>query len=86
MDLCLGPGQGFRPVERVAIVMLVNEVQKLGPGRRNDGPERDSHDLAGRNRQPISEREYRIEYGADRVRKRSSIRHRNSRAHSSAPA
>ena len=85
LHLRLRPRQGLRPVERAAIMMLVDEIQKLGPGRRDDGPEGDPRDLAGRNRHRVPQRENRVENGPDGVRKRPAIRDRRGRANCAAP-
>jgi hypothetical protein len=55
LDLGLGPRKRLRPVERAAIMMFVDEIQKLGPRRRDNGPEGDPRDLTGRNHHAMSE-------------------------------
>ena len=65
--LGLGPRQGLRPVERAAIMVFIDKIQKRFPRRRDYGPKGDPRDLAGRNHQPLSECKDRIEHGANAV-------------------
>ena len=63
----------MRAVEGVAIVMLVDQVEQFVARGRDDRPEGDPRDLAGRNRNPLAQREDRVEHGPDGVRKRRAV-------------
>ena len=86
LHLGLGPRQGPGAVVSIAVVQLVDEIQKLGPRGCDDGPEGDPRDPAGRDHHASSEREDRIEHGPDRVRQRSAVRDAGRRADRPAPA
>ena len=86
LNLSLGPSQCFRPVERTAIMMFVDQIEQLVARWRNDCPEGDACDFARWNSHALSDRENRIEHGPDRVRKRLVVRDGDGRFDGSAPA
>ncbi len=77
LHLRLGPGQRAGAHECVGVVVLVEQVQHLLAGRRYDSPEGNACRGAGCHAHPVAQREDRVEYRADGVRKSPSIRQRN---------
>ena len=79
LHLRLGPRQRGRAVEGGRVLVLVDQVQHLAAGRRDDRPERDAHRAARRHPHATTQREDGIEDGADGVRKRPAVHHRDRR-------
>src|SRR3972149_11354685 len=73
LHLRLGPRQCGRAVEGGRVLMLVDQVQGLATGRRDDRPERDARRPARRYPHATAQREDGIEDRADAVRKRPAV-------------
>ena len=69
----------------VAIVMLVDQIERFARERRDQRPERDARRGARRNPHAAAQAEDRIEHGADRVGERPAVDHRRSACESSRP-
>ncbi len=86
LHLRLGPGQRGRPLEGGGVAMLVDEVEHRLAGSCDHRPEGDAHDRAGRDPHAAAQGEDRIEHGADRVRQRPAVDHRDRRSDAVAAA
>src|SRR5580704_11225953 len=81
LHLRLGPRQRRRALESRRVVMLVDQVERFGPRRRNDGPEGDPRRRSSRNAQASAHAEDWIEHGADGIRQRPPVDRRHGVAH-----
>src|SRR5215208_2112463 len=80
LDLRLSPGEGGCALERAGLTELVGQIQDVVPGLRDDCRERHAGGRARREPNAAAKAEDRIEYGADRVRKRPTVEDRNRRS------
>src|SRR5260370_28892708 len=77
LHLCLRPRQRDRALESCRVAVLVRQVKRFAPRRRNQSPERDARRGAWRNPQPAAETEDRIERSASSVGEGPAIDHRD---------
>src|ERR1700679_599990 len=81
LHLRLRPRQRRRALESGRVVMLVDQVERFGARRRDDGPERDPRRRSSRNAQTPAHAEDWIEHGTDGIRQRPPVDRRDRVAH-----
>src|SRR5271167_4043794 len=81
LNLRLSPRERRRALECGRVVMLVDQVERFGPRRRDDGPEGDPRRRSSRNAQAPAHAEDRIQHGADGIRQRPPVDRRYGVAH-----
>src|SRR5438874_13694244 len=85
LHLRLGPRERHRSLKGGGVVMLVHQVEHLGPSRCNHRPERDVCRGTRCYSHAATKTEDWIEYGADCIGQRLAVNYRDRRANG-APA
>jgi hypothetical protein len=67
LHLGLRPGKGLCALECVSVVVLVDQVDQCTTGGGDQSPECDTRDPTWRHRNPLSQREDRIEHNSNRI-------------------
>src|SRR5882672_7801554 len=86
LPLCLSPCQRGDAIEGGRITVLVGDVECVMTRSRHERPKRHPYGLASRHTHPSAQAEYGIEDGADRVRERPTLIHRDGRPQALAAA